>query len=426
MKRRGSALVGVIWTLAVLSILIASYAVDAHLQTRINLYLRERVHVDHLTDAGMAVAEVILSDYQSVTVPMEGGENETSDSDIEEFLEKDRWYLEKVALKDNRECDTGAIPVDALDRGNGTVTVKIKPIESKWNINRLYKGGDPNYDKIWQAILVASGIPSDEEELIESIVASWCDWRDEDDTDTGEFGAEKVYYAEKYTEYRDRYSDDPESKEARMYKNYKPAPRNGEIADLDELKCLRGFNEFEDEPISADALLDGGVLNPDEREEDQIHVTGIRKYFSVFGSGKVNVNIADRDTLQTVPGIYQNEGTTTAQDEEAISNACDLAQAIVDNRAQGDSIRRDASASASDQTGTYADWNDLQTRMEEAVSLGSDEILQKDAEQYLSYAPDKYFEITIIGTAMGISHSIKATAILQDGKVRYIRWQEDP
>ena len=48
--KRGSALVGVIWTLAVLSILIASYAMDAHLQTRINLYLRERVHVDHLTD----------------------------------------------------------------------------------------------------------------------------------------------------------------------------------------------------------------------------------------------------------------------------------------------------------------------------------------------------------------------------------------
>ena len=39
-SRKGSALVGVIWLLAVLSILIASYAVDAHLQTRINIYLR--------------------------------------------------------------------------------------------------------------------------------------------------------------------------------------------------------------------------------------------------------------------------------------------------------------------------------------------------------------------------------------------------
>ena len=177
MRRRGSALVGAIWILAVLSILIASYAVDAQLQTGINLYLRERVHVDHLTDAGIAVAEVILTDYQNVSVPMEGtdGNSASSESDIEEKLEDDRWYLEKVALKDNRECDTGAIPVDALDRDGGTVTVKIKPIESKWNINRLYAGGDANYDKIWEAILIASGIPAEEEELIESIVASWCD-----------------------------------------------------------------------------------------------------------------------------------------------------------------------------------------------------------------------------------------------------------
>ena len=110
--------------------------------------------------------------------------------------------LEKVALKDNRECDTGSIPVDALDRENGPVTVKINPIESKWNINRLYPGGDANYDKIWEAILVSSGIPPDEEELIESIVASWCDWRDEDDGNTGEYGAETEFYTQAYEDYQ--------------------------------------------------------------------------------------------------------------------------------------------------------------------------------------------------------------------------------
>ena len=62
--RKGSAIVGAIWMLAVLSILIATYAVDAQLQTRINLYLQERVKVAHLTDAGIAIAEVIMLDYQ--------------------------------------------------------------------------------------------------------------------------------------------------------------------------------------------------------------------------------------------------------------------------------------------------------------------------------------------------------------------------
>ena len=421
--KRGSALVSVIWTLAVLSILIASYAMDAHLQTRINLYLRERVHVDHLTDAGIAIAEVILLDYQNVTVPTEGAGGNSSESDIEEKLEDDRWYLEKVALKDNRECDTGAIPVDALDRENGTVTVKIKPIESKWNINRLYAGGDANYDKIWEAILIASGIPADEEELIESIVASWCDWRDEDDANTGEYGAETEFYSQAYEDYQ-RNIDRPDSKEARLYKTYRAKSRTGEITDLDELKCLKGFNEFDDEPISADALLDGGILNPDEKEENQIRVTGIRKYFTIFGSGKINVNIADKDTLSTVPGIYQGDGN---HDEEAVTNAADLAEAIVQCRQMGDGeVIRDKSASASDATGSYSDWNDLQSRVQEAVHTGTGEYLQQEAEQFLSYAPEQYFEVTITGTAMGISHAIKATVLVQDSKVRYIRWQEDP
>ena len=421
--KRGSALVSVIWTLAVLSILIASYAMDAHLQTRINLYLRERMHVDHLTEAGIAIAEVILLDYQNVTVPTEGGNENTTQSDIEEKLEDDRWYLEKVALKDNRECDTGAIPVDALDRENGTVTVKIKPIESKWNINLLYAGGDANYDKIWEAILIASGIPADEEELIESIVASWCDWRDEDEGATGEYGAETEFYSQAYEDYQ-RNMDNPDSKEARLYKNYRAKSRNGEITDLDELKCLRGFNEFDDEPISADALLDGGILNPDEKEEDQIRVTGIRKYFTIFGNGKINVNIADANTLATVPGIYQGDGN---HDDEAVTNAADLAETIVQCRQMGEGeIIRDKSASASDATGSYSDWNDLQTRVQEAVHTGTGEYLQQEAQQFLSYAPEQYFEVTITGTAMGISHSIKATVLVQDSKVRYIRWQEDP
>ena len=178
-RKGGSALVGAIWILAVLSVLIATYAVDAQLQTRINLYLQERVRVDHLTDAGIAIAEVIMLDYQNVTVDEE--------TDYEEKLEDDRWYMEKVDLKDNRECSTGAVPVDALNPGGGSVTVKIKPIEAKWNINNLYAGGDANFAKIWEAILAASGIPED---YWDGIVDSWCDWRDTDGTMTGEGGAE--------------------------------------------------------------------------------------------------------------------------------------------------------------------------------------------------------------------------------------------
>ncbi len=419
-ERKGSAIVGAIWILAVLSVLIATYAVDAQLQTRVNLYLQERVRVDHLTDAGIAIAEVILLDYQNVQVPSssENGSSEgtASQSEIDDFIDKDRWYWEKVDLKDNRECSTGAVPVDPLTPEGGTVTVKIKPIESKWNINNLYPQGDPNYAKIWEAVLAASGVP---EEYWDSIVDSWCDWRDADNGDTGEYGAETGTF------YQEAYDDFINGRDEEKNRNYLPASRDGEISDLDDLMHIKGFNEFEDEPISAEALLDGGILNPLAKKKDQIEVNGFRKYFTVFGSGKVNANIADKDILVTVPGIWQpsSSSSSSAFSDNDVSNAMDIADAIIEIRTTGNQ-RETAGGRMDDEVGTFRDWNDLQNRVQEAIGGGT--YIQKEAEQYLSYAPDKFFEVSITGSSLGISHTIKAIAILQDSKVRYIRWQEDP
>ena len=421
--RNGSAIVGAIWMLAVLSILIATYAVDAQLQTRVNLYLQERVRVDHLTDAGIAIAEVIMLDYQNVTVPSSSTSGSVSESDVEEYLDKNRWYWEMVDLKDNRECSTGAIPVDAMNPEGGTVTVKIKPIESQWNINSLYPEGDANYAKIWEAVLAASGVP---EEYWDGIVDSWCDWRDSDSAKTGDNGAETDFYREAYEDFMD-------GRDVEKNKNYLPAARNGEISDLDDLMHIRGFNEYEDEPISAQALLDGGVLNPLAKKDDQIEVKGMRKYFTVFGSGKINANIADKDILVTVPGIWQPaSGTSSSRgsssfssfNENDVSNATDIADAIVEIRQTGNMRDSVGGFSMDDDVGTFKDWNDLQNRVQEAIGGGT--YIQQEAEQYLSYAPEKFFEVSIIGQSLGITHAVKAVAIVQDSKVRYIRWQEDP
>jgi len=412
-SKRGSAIVGAVWILAVLSILIATYAIDAQLQTRVNLYLQERVRVDHLTDAGIAIAEVIMLDYQNVTVPSDGEEG-TSQAQLEEYLEKDRWYWEKVDLKDNRECSTGAVPVDALNPDGGSVTVKIKPIESKWNINNLYPQGDANYAKIWEAILAASGVPED---YWDGIVDSWCDWRDSDAAKTGEEGAETEFYKEAYDDYIN-------GRDVEKNKNYLPAARDGEISDLDDLIHLKGFNEYEDEPINAEALLDGGILNPMANKSEQIEIDGLRKYFTVFGSGKINANIADKDTLVTVPGIW-NPSTTGAHafNDNDVSNANDIAEAIVEVRKTGNQ-RETAGGRMDDDVGTFKSWNDLENRVQEAIGGGT--YIQQEAEQYLSYAPEKFFEVSIIGESLGITHMVKAIAIVDNGKVRYLRWQEDP
>ena len=411
-SRKGSALVGVIWLLAVLSILIASYAVDAHLQTRINLYLRERVTVDHLTDAGLAIAEVILTDYQNVS-------EAASENDYNEMLEDDRWYAEKLMLKaqGGKEVTTGAVPVDALNPDGGTVTVTIRPIESKFNLNNLYAGGDANFGELWMRILSVCGIPK---EYWDGIVNGWCDWRDTDGTKTGDEGAESDFYSEAYQDFVD-------NRDVERNKNYKPRSRDGEIVDIEEMKAIKGFNEFEEKPINADAILNGGVLNPSDDEKDWITVTnGISRFFSLYGSGKINVNaVRDPLILAVIPGIYPVDANLEDPRPEDVEEAKAIAEKIIELRdaaMPGQNVLIASKENEDSDTGAYKDFANLQERLLREENL---EILN-DASNYLSFQPDKFFEITIVGKSFGIVHKIVAIAFVSDDKVRYLRWQEDP
>ena len=408
--RKGSALVAVIWLLAVLSILIASYAVDAHLQTRINIYLRERVAVDHLTDAGLAIAEVILTEYQNA-------QEVSSEQDLAQVQEDDRWYNEKRLLKSQggQEVSTGAIPVDALNAEGGTVTVTIRPIESKFNINTLFAGGDANFSDLWMNILALSGIPKD---YWDGIVDGWCDWRDTDGTMTGDNGAESDFYSQAYQDFID-------GRDEEKNKNYKPKARDGEIVDLEELKSIKGFNEYQEKPINADAILNGGVLNPSEDEPDQIVITnGLSKFFSVYGSGKINVNaVKDPVVLAAIPGVFQGYNPEN-EDPDDIAEAMTNAMQIIELRETMPTNGKNpliASEDDTNDTGAYKDFTNLQERMQDA---GLE--IQNEASTYFSFQPDKFFEVTIVGQSFGIVHKIVAIALVQDGKVRYLRWQEDP
>lgn len=426
-SRKGSALVGVIWLLAVLSILIASYAVDAHLQTRINLYLRERVAVDHLTEAGLAIAEVILTGYQNVP--------EASDeSDYEKQLEEDRWYAEKLMLKaqGGKEVTTGAVPVDALNPDGGTVTVTIRPIESKFNLNNLYAGGDANFGELWMRILAVSGIPTD---YWDGIVNGWSDWRDTDGTktvssalatrggkDEDSEGAESEFYSQAYQDFID-------GNDVEKNKNYKPKARDGEIVDIEELKAIKGFNEYGEKPINADAILNGGVLNPQEDEKEWITVTnGISRFFSLYGSGKINVNaVRDPLILAVIPGIYPVEGDPEDPRPEDVEEAIATARRIIelrDMKVEGENELIKSKDDEDRDTGAYKDFSDLQERLQRESTTGID--IQNEASQYLTFQPDKFFEITIVGQSFGIVHKIVAIALVDNGKVRYLRWQEDP
>jgi hypothetical protein len=399
--RTGSALVTVIWVVAVLSLIVMNFAAEAKLQSVVNRHTTERVRVNSLTDAGKVIAEVILTDYQNVS---EAPEDQSLD-DMEEEFQQDRWIQEKRALKGSSSVDTGMIALDAMDSDSGTVSVHIEAKETKLNINTLWSGGNQNWLEIWENILAACNVP---EEYWNELICAWNDWRDPDDSLSQDLldeyprgeGGEAEYYKEEL-----------KSEDGTM--EFEPCkPRNGEISDLKELAMLKGFREHP-------AILTGGVINPEDKEDEQITVKSILDYFDVIGTGKVNVNAASKEILMAIPGIADdlNNTSSLAADGE------EIVQAIIDYRSEASAAEAKETKFYKDEDyGSFKDFSDLQSRIQEKT--GND--IGNEASNYLIYAPETFFEITIVGASAGISHTVKAVAMVQDSKVRYIRWQEDP
>jgi len=418
--RRGSALIMALWTIAVLSIMVLSFATEAHLHSGVNVFVRERNRVGRLTEAGQVLAEVVIAGFKDAP-------EWSADEDVAKLLEDDRWVMEKRELKTSSKCTIGPILVDDTRDKDGelvnpsTVKVDVQLVnageKSAINVNELYSS-DSNYRLRWELLLTnVCGIPEDFEvsakdahykgetkvKLVDLLICSWNDWRDEDDTATAgeegdECGAEKEYYEEYYEDIK---ADDEDRK----------FPRNGTIPDIKELGQVRGFREHP-------AVLTGGVLNPEEKnKEDQVTVKGIIDMLGTTGNAKVNVNDCTVDQLLTVPGIG-------SEDEDEAEQARATAQAIIDTLA----VMPDYEVDETRTSWPYKDWNDLTQRVSDNAE-SSDVEIGNEASQYLSYGADdnSIFKITITGESMGMTKVVQAECYFnsKDKKVRYIKWRED-
>jgi hypothetical protein len=403
--KRGSALLMALWVIAVLSVMVLSFANEAHLQTGINVYVRERNRVNRLVDAGQILAEVVIADFSNVSEWSE-------DEDIDKLLEDDRWLREKRQLKEGRPCVIGPILVDEENPDSGTVKVEIR-ITRGLNINEMTPDGDTNWRLRWEMLLKSHGIPEDYEveaydgqhhsrgkyNLINLLIASFADWVDADDNPTSvdgeDCGAEAHWYEEEY-------------EDSKVEDEFKRYPRNGPLPDIRELSYIRGFREF---PV----VLTGGVLNPEDDKKDQITVRGIADMFNTIGSAKVYVNDCTRDELMTVPGIFDEE------DEEDLEKSTENIDAILNAKKEEPDYDVDETQS----WWQYKDFNDLQQRVSD---YGTEGKVGTEANNYLLYKPDDstIFEITIECESMGMTRAVKAKAYLKDKDVRYVEWEEDP
>lgn len=437
--KRGSALIMALWIIAVLSVMVVSFGFEARQQAGVNVYVRERNRVNRLIEPGRIIGEVILLGY--------GEAKERSDGEREdELFEEDRWYREKRALKFDTRCTVGPILLDEEDPDSGTVTIDIELAnsgsENGININELFKGGDQNYALRWQMILKNSGIDEDlmvdvpeadgsgtkRHNLMNLLIACWCDWRDEDDTVSrgplsandpeDDDGAESKWYEE---------ADEAAEKEARskedrnIVKEDRRRPRNGSIPDVKELGYVRGFRDFP-------SVLTGGHLYDntefadkfDKESEDNPLLKGIVRIFGTAGSSKIVINPDTTiDQLMTIPGIFQESGDDDGDREDSL----ELAQTILDTLKVKP---EDYDVDESRDWWPYKDWQDLCTRVEDNMTAASVKI-GDEAKEYIEYRPSEtsVFKMKITGESMGMKREVNCKCYVKDKKVRYLEWRED-
>ena len=341
---RGSALILVLWVLGILSMLVVSFAFDAHLEGKVVSFARKRRKAETLALSGLQIARMLLDKQLGVS----GNESDETKAD-------DRWYAHALALRRG-----GSITL-AEPLGEGIIRLDIEPEQVWRNINKL---NAEDWERIFQAI----GLPEDDwPELIDS----YFDWIDPD-SNPRQDGAESSDY----------------------YETLEPPyqARNAPFDTVRELLLVKGFRE---------AVLSGGVLNPEEPKERQIAITnGVQNLLTVFGDGKVNVNAVRSDNLavlMTLPGVTELGARAILEERETPTYA---------------------GAGAMDDDTSYRSVEDFMAR------VGGE--LDDPAIRSFVTTKSEVFRITSVGMIDRVTRRIWAV-VYTNGRIwRILRWREEP
>jgi general secretion pathway protein K len=270
----GSALIVVLWVVCLLSILVGSFAFDAHVEARITSYFRKRTKAEWLAKSGIEVATMLMiksADVKSSTTARD------KDKD-------DRWYESAQRLSEG-------LAVRGLREklGEGEIELDIIPEPARRNVNLLDTDG-------WKGVLDVAGVP---EEMWEDLINAALYWVGKTADDKAQT---EDYYAALIPPYR---------------------ARRGPIDTVGELLLVKGFDR---------AILYGGTIKTghekegladDEKEEPMI-VTGIDDMLTTYGGingvATVNVNAASRRVLMSLLDVDQMTADAIMQEREGWIN----------------------------------------------------------------------------------------------------------
>jgi len=246
-RQQGSGLIVVIWVIGLLSVLVVSFAFETHLETKVLSLIRKRHQAEYLALSGIQIAEMLLDKQSTVSG------NESPD-----LIGDDRWYPWALLLHRGQ-------PVHLVEKlGEGYIRLDIVPEAGRRNVNKFT-------DDDWVRILTICGIP---ENLQQPLINAVDDWIATSSAGTRNGAELEEYYAAQNPPYH---------------------ARHGALDTVRELLLVKGFNE---------AILSGGVLNPEDPPEKQVRLSGIQDMLTTDNDdGKVNVNTASARVLKTLPGV---------------------------------------------------------------------------------------------------------------------------
>lgn len=367
-------------------------------------YVRNRHQANALLESGLVLAEMLMERQEKV-----------SGDETEEEVLKDRWIEPAIRLKRGQRVEvsqrlyrdeTGKLQFETTNVSAGDaedpdaeIFVTIEPEPARWNLNKLARAGfGDNADLIWNRILTVAGVPEEDQS---ELVDSFYDWIDEDSVTVSSEGAESDYY-----------------------ENLEPpyTCKNGPLDTVGELAYIKGFNR------NGGVILKGGIWNPDDSEDRQFSITGIESLFSLYGTGKINVNAAPREVLLTVPCLEDADGLivdTILEEREGLNADSPDASARVRQSARNSNVGLSAPAI---EDYHFTDLSDFLARIPG--------ISQEDANAYLTVDCDVY-KLELEGRVGRVRR--KATAVVQKGSgdsksntssggknnLVILRWQEE-
>lgn len=290
--KRGSALIIVLWVIALLSVLIGGFAYEMHVESKIVSYVRKKLKAEYLAKAGIEYAQALLAHSSEVK-----GKGDTDE------MKGKYWY---AAAKRLRQGYAVMGLTEML--GEGSFSLDILPEPGLRNINALR-------DDDWERIFKISGVP---EELWPELIDCFNDWRDPDDQPNLDGAESDDYYSRLTPPYKARGHTGKSTVGSAPTQNPAVTAGNtaapgstttgaaiarsgttptGMLANLDtveELLLIKGFSY---------AILYGGYA--EEGNTNSPLITGIADLLTAIPETgeQVNINAAPKRVLMTLPGI---------------------------------------------------------------------------------------------------------------------------